>query len=150
MSYQPGNPPSDATDLKVVAEFLRREFNRIAATIADDADRIEYLPDVLTPAQLTGATDDYAPSGMESANVLRISANAPINLTGLKNPAPGKPRRLVLMNVSANTITLVNASVASAAANRFALPGAANLAITQNQARTLWYDCIASNWKALS
>lgn len=147
MNYTPGSAPKRPDDLP---SYLTRELQRIAASATEDAQRLMFISAILTPAQLTGSVNDYAPTGLNRATWVRLDASTPLNITGLKNTTAGKPRWLFLSNISANTITLVNASASSAAANRFALPGAANLAITRNMGVILIYDISSAVWRSLS
>lgn len=68
---------------------------------------------------LQASANDYtvAARAFANASVLYIGATAPINLTGLQGAT--RNRELTLVNVTANAITLKNASGASLAVNRF-------------------------------
>ena len=78
----------------------------------------EILAGFLCPPLQT-STNDYAVAarGFQNASVLYIGATAAINLTGLTGATPN--RELTLVNVTAEAITLKNASGASLAVNRF-------------------------------
>lgn len=103
---------------------------------------------VITPAALAANTSDYAPAGFANAQVVRISASAAVNLTGLAGGAAG--RWVILRNVGANAITLTNQDVTSAAANRFSLPGAASLVLGVQSSVELWYDTTTGNWASIN
>jgi hypothetical protein len=77
----------------------------------------------------------------------RISSAANINLTGLTNGFAG--RTVVLQNVGANTITL-KSQTGSAPANRFDLPGGADIILGAKAAITLIYDGTLNLWEVVS
>jgi hypothetical protein len=147
VNYTPSILPSDLKDLLA---YLNRELQQIASAIAEKSNRLWYLSSILTPAQITGNTNDYAPPGIEGALWLRLSASAPFNITGFKNPEAGSPRLLIVSNITAATITLVHASGSSAAAARLNLPGAANRALTQNSGMIIGYDPSTLVWRSLA
>jgi hypothetical protein len=95
----------------------------------------------ITPTALAGATDNWNPTGLSTASVIRISASAPVNLTGIQAQTAGT--EITLVNVGANTITLVNAST-STAANQFQLK--ANISLAQWGSVRLRYDTTLSKW----
>ncbi len=141
-NYVPQWPP---LDFKNIGEYLRREFAKVAVATADDADRLHYWPLVLTPSQLTTNTNDYAPTGLDRVNVLRLSASGAVDLTGLKNPRAGKPKTFLIVNIGSNAITLTSEDAGSAAANRFLFPSA--LVLGQNASASIWYDVISERWR---
>lgn len=100
----------------------------------------------ISPAQLSGNTDNYAPTGIATAATLRISASGAINLTGIAGGATMVDgRRLTLINVgTTNTITL-KTDVTSTAANRFLLN--ADFALAAQMAVELVYDGTSSRWR---
>lgn len=101
------------------------------------------LPGDITPAQITSNTDDYNPTGLSSASVLRLSTDASRNLTGIVGGADG--RLLVLLNVGSFNIVLVN-DATSTAANRFLL-GGSDITIETGRAITVIYDATSSRWR---
>ncbi|HXF90175.1 MAG TPA: DUF2793 domain-containing protein [Xanthobacteraceae bacterium] len=105
-----------------------------------------HLSGDISPAQITADQNDYSPSGLAAASVLRLSSDAPRNLTGLAGGGDG--RIVVLVNVGANSIVLKDASAASAAANRFAF--GADVTLAAKQSAVLWYDAADARWKLLA
>lgn len=101
---------------------------------------------------LTGSINDYNPTGFTSlCYVLDLDSNGAYDFTGLKNPAVSPYVRVVyLVNHSAFTITLKQESGSSIAENRFALPGAADLAIRANGGATLIYLPANNRWYTLT
>jgi hypothetical protein len=101
---------------------------------------------IVTPAQITADQNDYNPTGLATANVLRISSDAARSITGIA--AQGTGRFLFLFNVGAFAITLTDEDAASAAANRFAVPSAP--IISADGSRAIWYDITSSRWRAFT
>jgi hypothetical protein len=104
---------------------------------------------VLSPAQITSNQNNYNPAGFtsggnpEGASILRLESDAARNITGLVGGVNG--RLLIVANVGAFTITLMNEDTNSTAANRFI--GSSNIGIAPNDSVKLWYDGTSSRWK---
>lgn len=94
------------------------------------------LDEVLTPDQILADQNDYEPTGIDTATVLRLSSDAARVITGL---VPGD---FVIFNVGSFDITLSAENVLSVAENRFALIG--DLVIPPNGSATLWYDEVSA------
>lgn len=90
---------------------------------------------------LNSNQNDY--TGGDGYGVLKINATGNFDLTGLANPVSG--RQLIIYNTGASTITLKH-DATSAAANRFYLPGAADLAIGQYRGVLLEYAPTVARW----
>lgn len=105
------------------------------------------LPSDVSPASIGGSQNDYAPTGHATASVLRLTAGAAYNITGLAGGADGRILRLV--NIGTNNITLLNESASSLAANRFMLNGA-NAVLGTMDSVTLLYDSTSSRWRAIA
>lgn len=99
----------------------------------------------ISPAQITANQNDYAPTGLSGAAVLRLSSDASRNLTGLAGGADG--RILILHNVGAQNIVLKDEDAASVAANRFALT--ADVTLTPDTVVMLQYDATSSRWRVI-
>lgn len=96
----------------------------------------------ITPAQITANANDYNPTGLSGAAVLRLSTDASRNITGLQGGADGRVVRID--NVGAFPIVLKNADAGSTAANRFAF----GVDRTLEAGRSLWlsYDSTQARW----
>lgn len=101
----------------------------------------------ISPTQLAGDVNDYAPTGFSTCDVMRLDGGAANrNITGLAGGAAG--RYVIVHNIgTTNTLVLVHASGSSSAANRFDLSGAANLTIAARGSTRLWYDGTSSLWR---
>lgn len=104
------------------------------------------LTGVVAPAQITADQNDYTPAGLAAAGVLQIASDAARSISGLAGGAEG--RVVSVINVGGQTITLLDDSAASAAANRFSLGSA--LALGARQAALLRYDGTAARWQAIA
>lgn len=109
-------------------------------TVSNDLN----LTGVISPAQLTANTNDWAPTGIEDAFLIRVSTDASRDLTGIADQGAG--RTLKLTNVGSNNLVLKDEDANSTAANRFALSG--DLTLGASQSVILHYDETASRWCA--
>lgn len=117
-----------------------------------DNARATALSGDISPSALTGNVNDYAPTGLSTATVLRVDpGGAARQITGITGGADG--RLLLLCNVATgttNTITLVNDSASSTAANRILGINGANVVIRPGGSCLLWYDSTSSRWRCAS
>jgi hypothetical protein len=104
------------------------------------------LNSILSPAQITGSEDDYNPTGLQTAGLLRLNSDAAYDITGIAAPTIHTPgRELKITNVGGFNLTLKNADAGSAAANRFALD--ADIILAPEDACVLVYDSVSSRWR---
>jgi hypothetical protein len=101
------------------------------------------LSGVISPTALAGNTNDWAPTSFSTAYAVRASASSAVNLTGLAGGAAG--RRIVMLNVGSNNITLTSNDAASSAANRFLF--SRPMALRPNESIPLWYDTTSAGWR---
>ena len=106
---------------------------------------------ILRPPQTSGSYNDFNPQGLDTAVGMEIEPSTNTTLTGL-NATQGRQRRLFLLRNrdSSRTVTLKHQSASSSAANRFDLPGAADLVIQPNGALLIWYDDSRERWTAFT
>lgn len=97
----------------------------------------------ISPAQITSNQNDYDPTGLSTASILRLNSDASRDITGLAGGADG--RTVAIHNVGANNIVLKDESVSSSAANRFALT--ADVTLSPDMAVILQYDATSSRWR---
>jgi hypothetical protein len=102
---------------------------------------------VISPTQLAANTDNWNPTGLASARVIRLSTDASRNLTGIVAQAAGT--MVWLVNVGAQDCVLVH-NATSTAANRFFCPGSANFTLNANDSVQIRYDTTSSRWRALA
>lgn len=96
---------------------------------------------IISPTALAANTDDYAPTGLSGARIIRLSSDAAYNITGLTGGASG--RHLTLINVGAYPLDLTYEDASSSAANRFAV----GIQLGGGQSCEVWYDATSSRWR---
>lgn len=102
----------------------------------------------------TGTQNNYNPTGLATASVLRLNPASALTITGIAGGADG--RILIIENVSSGAnVTLSNASGSSSAANQILGYGGVGLTLTftasnGNSAAILEYDGTISKWRTLS
>lgn len=105
------------------------------------------LPADITPAALSADQNNYNPTGLATADVLRLeSSGTPRNITGLAGGADG--RIILIRNIGATyNVVLKNESASSDADKRFAL-GGNDVSVGPGQGVILQYDATLSRWYA--
>ena len=142
MNYVPAQPP---TDPQLLAEFLRRELQRISATLHDDASVVQYRTLAANAGTLSAGIS--ANWKIVAGNVIRISSSATVTLTGLAvMSAPN--REIVLLNVGTGVVVLNSQDAASSASYRFALDTTWQL--SSGATAILWYDPVSFRWRGIS
>jgi hypothetical protein len=118
-----------------VADLLKTIFTSLALT----GD--------ISPSQITSNQNDYNPTGLADASVLRLSTDASRNITSIAGGADG--RILIIHNVGSFNIVLKDDDGATGtAANRFALSG--DVTLTPDQCAIVQYDSTSTRWRLLS
>lgn len=101
----------------------------------------------ITPPQITANQNDYNPTGLSTASVLRLTSDASRNITSLAGGADG--RIITLINVGSFPIVIKDEDGATGtAANRFSLTG--DITLNTAQAATFIYDATNARWWALT
>lgn len=104
------------------------------------------LSGVISPGQLTATTNDWNPTGLSGASVIRVNTNAAgLDITGIAGGTAG--RILVLVSVQ-NSFDLIAESASSSAANRILM--ISSLSVNNVTHCMLWYDGTASRWRVIS
>jgi len=122
------------------------ESGAVALPLAADLQGAVSFSGDTSPPEITSDRNDYDPSGLSNASVLRLSSDASRAITGLAGGADG--RIVAIHNAGSNAIVLKNEDAASSAANRFALAG--NVTLAANECALLQYDAAASRWRVLA
>lgn len=102
---------------------------------------------IITPTILSANTDNWAPTSLSTARIIRLSTDASRDITGITAGATG--RRLLLCNVGAQNAVLKH-DATSTAANRFYCPGSADFTLNANDAVEIWYDITSARWRVLA
>jgi hypothetical protein len=105
------------------------------------------LTGTITPTALAADQNDYNPTGLATASVIRQDGGAADrNITGLTAQNAGTV--IFFENIGAtNKLVLKDSSASSSAANRFLL--GSDITLSQNQSAMLWYDSTSSRWRCL-
>jgi hypothetical protein len=128
-----GEAPSGTPDRVGASQYL------------DAIIRLANPETVITPAEITATTNNYAPTGHDRATVERWSSDGLRLVTGLSSAAEVK--RKIIANVGANRIQLVHESASSLEANRFTLPGASSYTLGAGDLIEVIYDDTAQRWR---
>lgn len=96
----------------------------------------------VTATQLTANQNDYNPTSLSYANVLRISSDASRNITGLQGGTDG--RALTIHNVGTFPIVFKYEDTSSTAAYRFSFA----CTLGGGQSMEISYDGVSSRWRA--
>jgi hypothetical protein len=99
----------------------------------------------ISPTQIAANTDNYNPTGLSTAAVLRLNTDASRNLTGIAGGTDG--RILLLLNIGSFPLVLID-DATSTAANRFQLSG--DITLNAGEGIALWYDSTSSRWRTWS
>jgi hypothetical protein len=127
----------DATNVQSALEELVTENGSLVQSVSMSGD--------ISPSQITSNQNNYNPTGLSTASVLRISSDAPRNITGLAGGSDG--RIITLINIGSHPITLKNETT-STELNRF-LPGA-DFILASGCGVILWYDSTSQRWRTMS
>ncbi len=100
----------------------------------------------ISPAQITATQDNYNPTGLSTASVLRLTTDTSRNITGLAGGADG--RVLIIHNVGGFNLVLMDEGGTSTATNRFAL--STNQTVPPDTSVAIQYDGTTQRWRVLS
>jgi len=104
----------------------------------------EYISSYISPAALSADQDDWNPTGLASARIIRIDTTTNVDINGIAKQAN---KKIHLINISTNNIRLLHEQLTSTTVNRFALPG--TLTLTENDSCIIWHDPIANRWRLM-
>ena len=125
-----------------------REFSRWCRDQRTAYQEIFYTGE-LTPSQITANQNNYTPTDLNAAGIVRVSSDAARDITGIFAGVADRRagRFLKLYNVGAFTITLKDESASSLAANRFSCSGSADFSLVEAGSANLWYDNTSTRWR---
>ncbi|MGX5801425.1 hypothetical protein ACWGS9_09290, partial [Bradyrhizobium sp. Arg314] len=120
--------------------------NILTPTAINDSGTLA-LTGIISPTALAaGATNDYNPTGLASASVLRITGNAGGSvLTGIAAQPSGTV--LILSNIGTSLITIAGRNANSLAANQFQNISA--IGLWPGQSTPIQYDVTSGGWQVL-
>lgn len=100
----------------------------------------------ISPSAIAAQADNYNPTGLSTAAVIRVTLTGNQDLTGLSGGADG--RLIIVHNVdTVDTLTLKDESASSTAGNRFALT--ADFSLLPDGVCLLQYDSTSSRWRLI-
>jgi hypothetical protein len=103
---------------------------------------------IISPGALGATQDNWAPTGLSSCNVIRVTpAAGGTTLSGIVAGVSG--RRIMLCNISATDSLTLAHDATSTNANRFLCPNNANLVIPPNGTREIWYDLTTARYRVI-
>ena len=106
------------------------------------------LTGVITPPQITSNQDDYNPTGLSTATILRLSTNSSARqLQGIAGGTSG--RVLIIQMTGSNGLVLTDEAGGSTAANRISCENSTGIVIPPDGMAILIYDGTESRWKVL-
>lgn len=110
----------------------------------------ETMPGTTITVTDTGTQDNYNPSGLSTANIIRANNASSLTIDGIVGGTDG--RVLTICAVSGQTVTLANEAAGSTAANRIWATNnqnstLASSATTANACAQLLYDSTSSRWR---
>lgn len=125
---------------------LANTASRVGATLLDIIES-GIQEATISPPQITANQDNYNPTGLATATVLRLTTDASRNVTGIAAAGGAAPlQRKTLINVGSQNLVLAHQSASSTAANRIISPTGADLTLAPNESAVLWYDATATRW----
>lgn len=100
---------------------------------------------IISPAQITANQNDYTPTGLLGAFIVRLSSDASRNITGMGRD--GNAYIKIVANIGAQNIVFTNEDAASTANQRFALKGAVSYTLLPGAAVVVFYDGTSDRWR---
>jgi hypothetical protein len=97
---------------------------------------------------ISGNTNNFSPTDLNSATVLVVAPSGAFNLTGITAPSTGASSIKSLVNDGAGVLTLTHADTGSSVGNRFSTPGGKPFKLLPNQVVQLLY--LGSKWLVAS
>lgn len=102
---------------------------------------------ILTTSAFTARQDNWAPTKIADAVIVRMSSDAARSLTGIQAPSGTHYHRKLLLNIGAFTITLEHDDSNSTDVNRFYGANSADVAVRPNGAAWVGYDRTSLRWR---
>jgi len=101
---------------------------------------------VITPSQITSDQNDWNPTSLSTATLIRINGDASFrSLTGIT--APTTDKTIKILNVGSNSLAFLKDHTSSTAANRFDM--LKDEILLPGETMEIYYDLTASRWKLM-
>lgn len=109
----------------------------------------ETMPGTTITVTDTGTVNDYNPTGISTANIIRANNASALTIDGIVGGTDG--RGLTICDVGAANINVINEAAGSTAANRIWTSNAQNIVLigtsNGNACASLLYDSTSSRWR---
>jgi len=133
-----------AEHLRVIVDYLTAAGDRANATVPKDgSENTQMLRLSSMDKAITANTNNL---DLDGFSLVRIDPDAAWDLTGI---LAGDDRFLILINVGAFTLTLIDQSGLSDVANRFEF-GGSSFSLVADSSMIIWYDTTDSRWRQVS
>jgi hypothetical protein len=100
----------------------------------------------LSPAQITANQNNYNPTGLATANMLRLTSDQTRKITGLAGGVHGRKVEILNVNTAQDgDLVLTFEDPASTAANRFAFEN--DVVLEPTEGAVLTYDGLSARWR---
>lgn len=114
------------------------------------------VPPNIISVTLNSDQDDWNPTGLQDAGLIRITINGDRTLSGMVAPPAGVNKIIALASVTTNddNLTIRNNDSSSTAANRFLVRdnggGSQEKSIKEGETGYFWYDHLSERWRPLN
>jgi hypothetical protein len=111
----------------------------------------DWVYEVISPAAIAAPQDDYAPTGWDDAELVRLSLTGDQTISGFGavTANAGVPQKVLINTSATDALLILNDDGGSVAANRVLTPGDAGLEyrLDPGEAAVLLYDYASSRWR---
>jgi len=143
-------PPSNKSFSVTAAGTGAIQFSGAAMNITGQFLRDRGI-DAQSPATISAPQNDYAPSGFNNADTLRLTLSGNQAITGFVAPASAATRRKTIINVSASaSLTLSQDSASSSANNRILCPNNVSVVLLPGEGLVIEYDTTSLRWRIVA
>ena len=114
------------------------------------------VPPNIISVTLNSDQDDWNPTGLQEAGLIRITINGDRTLSGMVAPPAGVNKIIALASVTTNddNLKIRNNDSSSTAANRFLVRdnggGSQEKSIKEGETGYFWYDHLSERWRPLN
>ncbi len=114
------------------------------------------VPPNIISVTLNSDQDDWNPTGLQDAGLIRITINGDRTLSGMVAPPAGVNKIIALASVTTNddNLKIRNNDSSSNAANRFLVRdnggGSQEKSIKEGETGYFWYDHLSERWRPLN
>jgi len=114
------------------------------------------VPPNIISVTLNSDQDDWNPTGLQDAGLIRITINGDRTLSGMVAPPAGVNKIIALASVTTNddNLKIRNNDSSSTAANRFLVRdnggGSQEKNIKEGETGYFWYDHLSERWRPLN